>query len=474
MARRKKNKEKKSNNSNQGERRPEEFPEQVEALGLESEEVGGEGEGGPTREEQLPSLLGTTVVAEPAGRVREEVEFPILPGMSSILTASGPAATPVREPATPSQAKKVDDKMSIIQDVLEENEELKTKIKERKGEIQQLRKTSDKNTEDLSKDLLLIEKDIEKFANIKKKAEQDIREAEEEIEYCLLNISIMKKDQEAMENQAQKKELNLKAAEDDLKNEIKELKHNLESNLKTVDDLIREGIEEGEEEGEDSEPSGKQKLISFLTKSMEEKEEAILVKESDLECPVCLQIAGGEIFSCVQQHLICSQCRPDVEKDGCPECRQPYPPDPLRHTFAEKIAVELEKLREELDQIVLKLIEEGEEEGEDSEPSGKQKLISFLTKSMEEKEEAILVKESDLECPVCLQIAGGEIFSCVQQHLICSQCRPDVEKDGCPECRQPYPPDPLRHRFAEKIAVELEKLREELDRIVLKLNDLIV
>ena len=101
----------------------------------------------------------------------------------------------------------------------------------------------------------------------------------------------------------------------------------------------------------------------------------------------------------------------------------------------------------------------------------KQKLITFLTKSIKEKEEAIREKESDLECPVCLETAGGEIFSCVEQHLVCSQCRPRVVE--CPQCRQPYPPTPLRHRYAEKMVGELERLREELGRIVVELNDLL-
>merc|ERR550519_551198 len=98
-----------------------------------------------------------------------------------------------------------------------------------------------------------------------------------------------------------------------------------------------------------------------------------------------------------------------------------------------------------------------------------QRLISFLTKSIEEKEEAIREKESDLECPVCLETAGGEIFSCVEQHLVCSQCRPRVVE--CPQCRQSYPPTPIRHRYAEKMVGELERLREELARIVVELNE---
>ena len=83
----------------------------------------------------------------------------------------------------------------------------------------------------------------------------------------------------------------------------------------------------------------------------------------------------------------------------------------------------------------------------------KERHVNFLLNSMEEK-------QSELECPVCLETAGGEIFSCVEQHLVCSQCRPRVVE--CPQCRQSYPPTPLRHRYAEKIAGELETLQQEL------------
>ena len=49
----------------------------------------------------------------------------------------------------------------------------------------------------------------------------------------------------------------------------------------------------------------------------------------------------------------------------------------------------------------------------DLEPSaGNNKMIAFLTKSIEEKETA-------LECPVCLETAKAPIFMCKQQHLVC-------------------------------------------------------
>ena len=80
-------------------------------------------------------------------------------------------------------------------------------------------------------------------------------------------------------------------------------------------------------------------------------------------------------------------------------------------------------------------------------------MITFLIKSIEEKEAA-------LECPVCLETAKAPIFMCQQQHLICFKCRPRLTL--CPECREAYQGLPRRHRYAERDAEELEKMRKEL------------
>ena len=81
------------------------------------------------------------------------------------------------------------------------------------------------------------------------------------------------------------------------------------------------------------------------------------------------------------------------------------------------------------------------------------KYLEFLLKSIKEK-------EADLECPVCLETAEGEIFSCPEQHLLCSSCGPRVAE--CPECRAQCRDPPRRHRYAERMAAELRNLRQEL------------
>jgi len=86
-------------------------------------------------------------------------------------------------------------------------------------------------------------------------------------------------------------------------------------------------------------------------------------------------------------------------------------------------------------------------------------LLDFLDNS-------IIDKEKDLECPVCLETASSPIYSCQENHLICSVCRPKVAE--CPECRMVYRDNEgmRRHRYAEKTATELERLIEQRNKIV--------
>ena len=93
------------------------------------------------------------------------------------------------------------------------------------------------------------------------------------------------------------------------------------------------------------------------------------------------------------------------------------------------------------------------------------KLFFFLDEMILQKKEEIRQLELDLECPICFEIVEGEIYSCVFQHFICSECMESLVLMECPECRKPYPPDLIRHRYVEKSVSQLESLREELNRI---------
>ena len=87
----------------------------------------------------------------------------------------------------------------------------------------------------------------------------------------------------------------------------------------------------------------------------------------------------------------------------------------------------------------------------------------------------ISAKEEELECPVCLETSSAPIYMCLEQHLICSSCRPRITT--CPECREPYTDGRpgagvgagagfRRHRYAERAGVELEALRRERRQIL--------
>ena len=84
-------------------------------------------------------------------------------------------------------------------------------------------------------------------------------------------------------------------------------------------------------------------------------------------------------------------------------------------------------------------------------------LTDFLAKSIKEK-------EAELECPVCLETAEEPIYMCPESHLICSTCRPRVKE--CLLCRVVYPAPLRRHRYAERTAQDLIKLRAELNNSI--------
>ena len=71
----------------------------------------------------------------------------------------------------------------------------------------------------------------------------------------------------------------------------------------------------------------------------------------------------------------------------------------------------------------------------------------------------IIEKEKELECPVCLDVACSPIFMCSEQHLICATCKPQLS--SCPECRVGYTGKNRIHRYAEKTAEEIVKLKNK-------------
>ena len=96
---------------------------------------------------------------------------------------------------------------------------------------------------------------------------------------------------------------------------------------------------------------------------------------------------------------------------------------------------EMETLRLEIQELSLK-------------HSSERKIWAEKLVVMVRREEELLTDlRRELECPVCLEPAEGEIFSCPRHHLICSDCRAKIQQ--CPECRVKYPETRIRHRYAE-------------------------
>jgi len=71
-------------------------------------------------------------------------------------------------------------------------------------------------------------------------------------------------------------------------------------------------------------------------------------------------------------------------------------------------------------------------------------------------------KKKQLECPVCLEVSTPPILMCSLQHLICKDCRQQVKK--CPVCRGGFRGRgaPRKHRLAEQVSEEIEKLNLKL------------
>eukprot|EP00092_Neocalanus_flemingeri_P017423 GFUD01018846.1.p1 GENE.GFUD01018846.1~~GFUD01018846.1.p1 ORF type:complete len:499 (+),score=131.10 GFUD01018846.1:381-1877(+) len=67
--------------------------------------------------------------------------------------------------------------------------------------------------------------------------------------------------------------------------------------------------------------------------------------------------------------------------------------------------------------------------------------------------------ESELECPVCLDISRPPIYQCPEGHIICSACKPLLK--ACCQCDMKYTDPPIRCRFAEKLAAKYFKDEED-------------
>jgi len=118
-----------------------------------------------------------------------------------------------------------------------------------------------------------------------------------------------------------------------------------------------------------------------------------------------------------------------------------------------------------------KLDEEKERLGE---LEGKMRAVmaapSFGSLELQQVEERIAAKVEELECPVCLTTCSPPIYTCSNQHLLCSTCRPQLTT--CPVCRVVLGDELRVHRWAERDARELDQLRSDRFRMRVRLHGL--
>ena len=61
---------------------------------------------------------------------------------------------------------------------------------------------------------------------------------------------------------------------------------------------------------------------------------------------------------------------------------------------------------------------------------------------------------SELECVICITIPPGEVFTCSNDHILCSECNSKV--NVCPVCQINFEETPARrNRLAEKLIQKL-------------------
>ena len=132
-----------------------------------------------------------------------------------------------------------------------------------------------------------------------------------------------------------------------------------------------------------------------------------------------------------------------------------------KNEMDEMVDIEMKKYKEQDTEVkdILSRLSASDDSVKSSRTSGGDtEMIDFLKQAISEKEE-------DLICPVCLEAAETPIFNCPDSHVICSSCVPKLKTQECPQCRVTLPHPLKRHRFAEKTAADLEKLRHQMAKL---------
>ena len=260
-----------------------------------------------------------------------------------------------------------ENKMKGFEKLQEENENIQGRIKEKEKEFDdhkdKITEVIDNQAKAMTNYISVISKtEDEKAENIKemKQLDFEIKELEERIEkikvkqsdlnskcqLCDAQIDKMEKKRKKLEKYMESEMGKVRQEGEQISEEIDKLNLSLAANIKATEDLAKLDVSAKETKETTAPPpvvsDATNRMVEFLAKSIKEK-------ESDLECPVCMETAEVPIFMCQEMHLICSVCRPKVKE--CPECRVQYQGPPRRHRYAEKTAEELKKLKEEFAQM---------------------------------------------------------------------------------------------------------------------------
>ena len=249
----------------------------------------------------------------------------------------------------------------------------------------------------------------------------------------------------------------LQEENEEIQTKIKEKEREFEKHSEAVSEMI------------DNQAKAMTNYISVISKTEDEKSEN--VKEMAKLDEEVKELEGKISKIKEEQKALnskCQQCDAQIEKmERKRKKLEKYMESEMNRVKleGETITNEIEKLNGSL-QANIKATEDlarmdvsTKAECEATDPVKKEstsRMVEFLATSIKEK-------ESDLECPVCLETAEVPIFMCPEMHLICSNCRPKVKE--CPECRVVYTGQPRRHRYAEKTAEELKKLRAEFKEL---------
>ena len=129
-----------------------------------------------------------------------------------------------------------------------------------------------------------------------------------------------------------------------------------------------------------------------------------------------------------------------------------------KSTEAKKIGQKIENIQQDQNYMPKEEIKKTSEKIEEAKIrlktiSGRNISEEKFNKISQMHEEA----RKDLECIVCFDVPGKEVFSCQENHIMCRECKERV-LDRCPVCRQTFVgTPPTRNRLAEKMILKLQR-----------------